>query len=193
MKRIILIIVLLITLSSCADLAMIEWQTKADKYDFDNFVFTGHIDLLPNTNENTVKNLTIISDWILNNITYVHDIDNYKTKDFWANPDWVLKTRKGDCEDMAGLMAAMSYKLIGVKMNCLYVTEHCVAEYNGVCYDQAKHFVDNIEHPTQQWSMIEKESDYLKNTNVELIKIIPFENIPQAMFDKNQANDEPIY
>ena len=48
-----------------------------------------------------LKEARKIHHWVLKNIKYVSDEDNYETRDYWANTKEILERGSGDCEDQA--------------------------------------------------------------------------------------------
>ena len=59
------------------------------------------IDLEPGDYSSEVLSLYY---WVCKNIRYIRDIDNVE---FLKTPEMILKTRTGDCDDIATLLAAM--------------------------------------------------------------------------------------
>jgi len=49
-----------------------------------------------------------IEQWVIDNIDYVSDIEQYKELELWAYPTMTLKTRQGDCEDGAFLLQSLA-------------------------------------------------------------------------------------
>ena len=49
-----------------------------------------------------------IEQWVIKNIKYKTDQENYKTSEFWAYPTLTLNKKSGDCEDGAYLMHSLA-------------------------------------------------------------------------------------
>lgn len=58
------------------------------------------------------SNYMEIRGWIINNITYKKDIDQYGGGDYHAAPERTLETREGDCEDFSILMGYLCEVLL---------------------------------------------------------------------------------
>lgn len=67
--------------------------------------------------------------WVTKNISYVGDTEQYKLIEYWAEPLETLKTKQGDCDDgailMANLMLAAGVPYWRIRITVGYV------EYNG--------------------------------------------------------------
>ncbi|MFW9872272.1 MAG: transglutaminase domain-containing protein [Candidatus Thorarchaeota archaeon] len=49
-----------------------------------------------------------IEQWVINNINYISDTEQYKTSELWAYPTMTITSKKGDCEDGAFLIHSMA-------------------------------------------------------------------------------------
>ena len=49
-----------------------------------------------------------IEQWVINNIKYVSDAEQYKKSELWAYPTMTINSKEGDCEDGAFLMHSLA-------------------------------------------------------------------------------------
>jgi len=49
-----------------------------------------------------------IEQWVINNIKYVSDVEQYKESELWAYPTMTINSKEGDCEDGAFLMHSLA-------------------------------------------------------------------------------------
>lgn len=175
-KLALIVLGLSILLTSCSE---IMWDTHI-LYNFDNFKCSiPEIEnkLLNKDIENSIEEkIFIISVWVGNNIIYVHDIDNNKIKNHYQDPMTTLKNKKGDCEDLAILLIAITYYYLHIKMDLAQLDNpgHMIAIYNGLVYESDTK--NTLEY-------------YLTKTKKTYINTINFKNIPNLILKVNESND----
>ena len=134
--------------------------------------------------------------WVKNNITYVSDKTQYELNEYWCYPSEVLKTRKGDCDDgailMANLMLASGIPYWKIRLTAgdveggghAYVTYYCEELYHWVsmdwCYyprfDPVNERPDYKDEPIYQdvwfsWNKLYAFSKGVKSSDKKLIPI----------------------
>jgi len=71
-----------------------------------------------------------ITQWVHYHLNYVSDLENWKVREYWANPIETLDKRQGDCEDGAILIFTLA-RLSGVPANRIRITTGDVQANNG--------------------------------------------------------------
>lgn len=104
MKKTIITGLLLFLLVSC--------ETQFDKIDLPE-------ELYDCKNHNDIRN------WLIENIKYVKDMDNYGGREYWAAPEETLEKRKGDCEDFAILYGYLCKVLLNKNIFVIIARSYC--------------------------------------------------------------------
>ena len=97
--------------------------------------------------DNDVKIVKILN-WVIENIEYVSDINQYKQVEYWAPALDTLLNKKGDCEDGAVLIYCLA-KLSGIPTNQLQIVagsvdggSHCWVRYVSEKYPYNSFYID---------------------------------------------------
>lgn len=108
-----------------------------------------------------------IEQWVLENIEYVSDIENYRQNELWAYPTMTLSKGSGDCEDGAFLIHSLALHA-GVDPERLRTYGGIVIDYSsGVGIGTGGHAWTAYKRETDDEWIIVDSSYFTKSTPIE--------------------------
>ena len=127
-----------------------EWLKNALKNDSDMLrdVLLENNLIVPDTDATVIRILR----WVHDNVSYVSDIKQYRTTEYWATPSETLKNGLGDCEDGAVLIYCLC-RVAGISNEQVQIIAggvksgtglggHCWVRYTSINYPYVIYYID---------------------------------------------------
>lgn len=111
--------------------------------------------------KNTIKfldkkeSIIEIKKWMILNIKYKSDINNYGIFDYWATPLETMQRKSGDCEDKAILFAWLCYQYYNIKPEFFLITRRTDNRLHVIAYIEKYNFYYGLKK--------ERNNKYFKN------------------------------